>query len=195
MRLPSFPTFATQWYDPLVHPNWPQNAGPLPDAQVPGACGGCHMAGGQGGRFPLLTSTLLRGAPAYCPTVLNKAVNRTMPPANPGSLSGNAAVQAFQALCNRTPRPLARIENTTLNFGEVEIGFTFSKGLVVHNDGDADLTVGVAVQGSPDTTIWTDIGVAANVTIKPGDPPLVLRQEFKPKATGAGLHAVAGHHQ
>ncbi|NGO56120.1 vWA domain-containing protein [Allomesorhizobium camelthorni] len=179
--LPSFPTFSTQWYDPLVHPNWPQNAGPISAAPVPGSCGGCHSAGGPGGRFPLLTSTL---SGAYCATVLNNAVNRTMPPSSPGSLSGNAAVQSFLALCSQAQRPLARIENTTLNFGDVEIGFTFSKGLVVHNDGDANLTVGVAVQGSPDTSIWTDIGVAANVTIKPGDPPLVLRQEFKPKAPG-----------
>ena len=83
------------------------------------------------------------------------------------------------------PQPLARIENTTLDFGDVEIGFTFAKGLVIHNDGDADLTVSVAVQGTPNTSIWTDIGVATNVMVRPGDPPLTLRQEFHPIAVGA----------
>lgn len=43
----------------------------------------------------------------------------------------------------------------------------------------------MAVQGSPNTSIWTDIGVATNFTVRPGDPPLVLRQEFHPIAVGA----------
>jgi hypothetical protein len=177
---PSFPAMPNKWYDPLVHPNWPQNAGPIVQTQVPSACSGCHNAG-NAGRFPLLTNTL---SGAYCVVVLGPAINRTMPPGSPGGLAGNAAVQAFQDLCNRSPQPLARIENTTLDFGDVEIGFTFSKGLVIHNDGDADLTVTVAVQGTPNTAIWTDIGVATNVTIRPGDPPLALRQEFHPIAVG-----------
>jgi hypothetical protein len=77
------------------------------------------------------------------------------------------------------------LKNTTLNFGDVEIGFTFSKGVVIHNDGDADLIVSLAVQGTPTLSIWTDIGVTTNATIRPGDPPLVLRQEFHPMAVGA----------
>jgi von Willebrand factor type A domain len=188
--LPSYPTFATQWYNPLVHPNWPQNAGPIAQSLVPSQCNSCHRSGGSGGAFPLLTRSIQNGQTppnntSYCTTVLANAINRTMPPGSPGSAAGSQAVQDFQALCNRAPQPLARIESTTLDFGEVELGFTFSKGLVIHNDGDADLTVTVAVQGSTNTSIWTDIGVATNFTVRPGDPPLILRQEFHPIAVGA----------
>jgi hypothetical protein len=109
---PSFPTMADNWYDPLVHPNWPQNAGPINQALVPAACSGCHNAG-NAGRFPLLTSRLLG---SYCSVVLGPAINRTMPPGAPGSLSGNSAVQAFLDLCNRSPRPLVRIEKHDSEF-------------------------------------------------------------------------------
>ncbi|HZR02643.1 MAG TPA: choice-of-anchor X domain-containing protein [Burkholderiales bacterium] len=185
--LPTYPTFSNQWYEPLVHANWPQNAGPIATSLVPSQCSGCHVSGGPGGAFPLLTTTIQNTQlpTSYCTTVLANAINRTMPPSSPGSAAGNSAVQAFQALCSRAPQPVARIENTTLVFGDVELGFTFSKGLVVHNDGDADLTVTVAVQGSPNTSIWTDIGVTTNFAVRPGDPPLVLRQEFHPIAVGA----------
>ena len=180
---PTFPSMPDDWYIPLVHPNWPQNAGPINQADVPSSCSGCHSESGGAGRFPLLSSTI-NGPNTYCTLILAAAIGRTMPTTNPGGLAGNTAVQNFLALCNNAPRPVARIENTTLNFGDVELGFTFSKGLVIHNDGDAALTVGVAVQGTPNTAIWTDIGVATNFTINPGDAPLVLRQEFHPIAVG-----------
>lgn len=127
--LPSYPTFSNQWYNPLVHPNWPQNAGPIATSLVPAQCSGCHVSGGPGGAFPLLTTTIQPSPTdsAYCTTVLAKAINRTMPPSSPGSAAGSQAVQNFQALCNRAPQPLARIENTTLAFGDVELGFTSVK--------------------------------------------------------------------
>ena len=41
--------------------------------------------------------------------------------------------------------PLLRVSDTTLDYGEVELGFAFTKAIVINNDGDADLEVSVAV--------------------------------------------------
>ena len=49
--------------------------------------------------------------------------------------------------------PLLRIESAVLNYGEVELGFSFAKALVIHNDGNANLTVSVELTtpaGDPD---------------------------------------------
>ena len=77
--------FGDDWYDPLVHPTWPQNAGPtniLATIPSAGRCDSCHQQGGTGGRFPLISTTI--GLGGYCGAVLNQAIGRTMPPGNPG---------------------------------------------------------------------------------------------------------------
>ena len=77
------------WYEPLVHPSWPQNRGPsnvldnIPPA--PAGCLGCHTQTGSG-RFPKISSQFNNGG-AYCGAVLQPAVadpGGTMPPGNPG---------------------------------------------------------------------------------------------------------------
>jgi hypothetical protein len=182
-------TVPNAWYDPMVHPNWPQNAGPLTIfdgvAPAPGEqqCTSCHVGGaGNAGRFPKI-STLLNGGAAYCGAVLAPALAQTMPPGSPGDPDYANQRDALQALCSAPTSPVLRFEETVLDFKEVELGFSFTKALVIHNDGDAPLTVTVTaptVAADADVPQWTTLETANNQTLDPGDPPLVLRQVYTP---------------
>ena len=191
--LGDFDFFADVWADPLVHPDWPQNAGPsaLVDA-IPGVgqCTSCHQQGGTGGRFPQLSQDIS----GYCGTILPKVVGAvattsqpTMPPGSAGSAATSAHVEAMLDLCDSIAAPLLRIENEVLNYGEVELGFAFAKALVLHNDGNASLTVSVdlATPGDPDLAHWSEITESPSVTLAPGEPPLVLRQTYEPQSLGS----------
>lgn len=83
--------------------------------------------------------------------------------------------------------PVMRLEETVLDYGGVELGFAFTKAIVIHNDGDADLVVSAASAspGSPDLTQWPVSDLAAGATIAAGAAPLVLKQEFLPTSLGA----------
>ena len=76
---PTFPTMPNKWYDPLVHPNWPQNAGPIVQAQVPGGCSGCHNAR-QRGTFSTVDRTMAGPNSYFALCSSKKAIDRTMPP-------------------------------------------------------------------------------------------------------------------
>ncbi len=182
-NLASFPLFANEWYDPLVHPDWPQNAGPL---VTTGACSACHTKDGMGGRFPILSTALAQdgGFQGYCQQVLNNAITQTMPPGNPGDPNYSAHASALQGLCNSSPSPQIRIEEEVINFGDVELGFSFRKALVVHNDGDAALTFSVSSSSPINNTIWPEITMGTNLTVNPGDAPIVLSQIFEPQSLG-----------
>ena len=57
----------------------------------------------------------------------------------------------------------------------------------MHNDGDAGLTVSVELTtpaNDPDLDHWDETEEIADFAIAPGDPPLVLRQVYKPEALG-----------
>lgn len=95
---PLDPAFATiayadlpprQWYEPIVHSDWPQNRGPsnlLDGVASEKKCTQCHAAideGGTAGQFPILSTEL----PQYCETILVQTAGtdlatapRTMPP-------------------------------------------------------------------------------------------------------------------
>lgn len=88
----NLPMFAANRYDPHVAAAWPQNQLSMAQPLVPGACVGCHVQGGSGGRFPHLSTEL----PGYCGTVLAQAITDTMPPFNPGSAAADPAVIDFQ---------------------------------------------------------------------------------------------------
>lgn len=181
-------TMADVWYDPLVHPNWPQNAGPtniLATVASPGNCTSCHVQGAAG-RFPKISSAINTVDGSYCNAVLNNAVTRTMPPGNPGDPAYAAHVTALQNQCGASANPQMRVESV-LNFGEVELGFAFKKALVIHNDGDAALTVSVTrttPNGDPNVTQWSELNEITPIIIQPGDDPLVLPQVYEPQALG-----------
>jgi hypothetical protein len=94
----SLPMFSTSRYDPLVGASWPQNQLSHSPALVPAACKICHVAGGQGGAFPHLSSEL-NGPVGYCKTILTQAIERTMPPSAPGSLKNDQSILDFLAWC------------------------------------------------------------------------------------------------
>ncbi len=177
---------ADNWYDPLVHPDWPQNPGPslaVPAIAGIGECTGCHSQAGGGGRFPQLSSAIT----GYCGTILEQAVEKTMPVGSPGSSDMAAHVDAMRALCSGPAAPLLRIESEVLDYGEVELGFAFAKALVLHNDGNASVTVSVTRQtpaGDPNLGHWDEVNELANFTISSGQAPVVLRQVYEPQAVG-----------
>ncbi|MCZ6859705.1 MAG: VWA domain-containing protein [Alphaproteobacteria bacterium] len=186
---------ADNWYDPLVHPDWPQNAGPsvaVPAIAGIGECTGCHNQTGagpnlRGGRFPQLSNALA----GYCGTILRLAVARTMPVGAPGSSQTSSHVNAMLDLCDSVATPMLRIETALIDYGEVEMGFSFAKALALHNDGNANLTVSVTrttPSGDPNLAHWDEVNELATVTIAPGDPPVVLRQVYEPQAVG--MHTI-----
>ncbi len=109
-----------------------------------------------------------------------------------GSSKGRVVVDDLM-LTNDRPQdapsiPLLRVSDTVLDYGEVELGFAFTKAIVVHNDGNADLVVSVDVTtppGDPDLSQWQPLDTIAGFTISPGDPPLILPQVFEPTALGS----------
>lgn len=173
------------WYEPLVHPSWPQNAGPINILEnLPGAgdCTSCHYQG-YAGRFPRI-SARIRG---YCIDVLDKAVARTMPPGNPGDPAYFPHAAVLQGLCDIEPVPVLRVESI-IDFKDVELGFSFKKALVIHNDGDDALTVSVNLVTDEDDTVmehFPEVSESGSLIIQPGDDPLVLTYVFEPKALGA----------
>src|SRR5205823_11250796 len=94
----NLPTFGPARYDPLVPSAWWQNASSHAAALVPGQCGACHVQGDTG-RFPHLSTD----TGDYCNTILQQAINRTMPPSAPGSLKNDPAIVAFKAWCSSAP--------------------------------------------------------------------------------------------
>jgi hypothetical protein len=86
------PTFGPNRYAPIVAGSWPQNQLSHSQALVPDVCGSCHTLGGEGGRFPHLSKEL----DGYCNTILAQAIDKTMPPFDPGGEAGNPLVTAFK---------------------------------------------------------------------------------------------------
>ncbi|MEO1245630.1 MAG: vWA domain-containing protein [Pseudomonadota bacterium] len=172
--------FGNDWYDPLVHPDWPQNAGPtniLEATPSMGECTSCHFQG-DAGRFPKISSMINQGADSYCDAVLNQAIGRTMP----DDSAYDPHIDALRGMCDDTPTAMLRVESI-LNFGEVELGFAFRKALVIHNDGDAPLTVSVDIAtpaGDPNLDQWSDLNEITPILIQPGEGPVILTQVYEP---------------
>ncbi len=179
-------TMPDNWYDPFVHPNWPQNAGPLKifEGAPPSQCTSCHVQG-QAGRFPKIsTANSIPNSPdSYCDTVLESALSLTMPQGSPGNITGfETQVNQLRALCTGSPTPQLRIEELTLDYGDVELGFSFRKALVIHNDGDATLNVSIAAPTGTDTAQWSETAAATSTTIAAGSPPKVFTYTYSPQA-------------
>lgn len=107
-----------------------------------------------------------------------------------GSSKGRIVVDEAMLTNYRAPAapaiPVLRVSDIVLDYGEVELGFAFTKALVIHNDGNADLDVSVAITtppADPDLLQWSEKNESPTVTIAPGAPPLILPQTYEPDAT------------
>lgn len=82
------------------------------------------------------------------------------------------------------PEPRMLLDSTVLDYHEVELGFAFTKAIIVRNGGDANLNLNVAdiLPLDADAPQWStrEIGAA---TVPPGGE-IVFRQIFEPLATG-----------
>lgn len=90
-------TMPPRWYIPIVDGTWRQNPGPtylLDVVSSPSRCDACHMAGGNGGRFPRVSALDF-----YCTDVLQNAVARTMPPFGADPSRFTAHTQALTQSC------------------------------------------------------------------------------------------------
>lgn len=81
LRGMSVDRFPSVWHDPMVHPAWPENPGPLPGLPAPpmgqDRCDRCHNQNGSGRRFPQPSRRLV----GWCFTVLERSLTAgTMPP-------------------------------------------------------------------------------------------------------------------
>jgi len=99
------PTIIPNWWtDPLVHPSWPQNAGP--NSILPGialaagdrSCLQCH-ARPPGRRFPEVSTAI----PFYCNIVLPNAIGKTMPSAGGNAGPFKKHIDALMAACKKPP--------------------------------------------------------------------------------------------
>jgi hypothetical protein len=93
------------------------------------------------------------------------------------------------------PRPIIRVELTgsgsgnVLNYRDVELGFSYALGIIVHNDGDAPLVFDIteADPADPDRIHWTGgISAPTGVTVAPGASSDQI-QTFTPTAVGVGF--------
>lgn len=80
------------------------------------------------------------------------------------------------------PGPIMRIQSTYLDYGGLELGFAFTKAIVVYNDGNAPLTVTVQNQPTGDEAHWVELNGVTDYVIAPGSNPLVLTQVYQPTA-------------
>lgn len=108
-----------------------------------------------------------------------------------GSGRGRIVIDEVMLTNDRAPDapaiPVLRVSDTVLDYGDVELGFAFTKALVIHNDGNADLAVSAAVTtlaGDPNLDHWSDLNESPAVIIASGAPPVVLLQVYEPQATG-----------
>lgn len=93
---------ADNFYVPLVSSNWPQNSGPsilLDSIASDGQCTDCHIKGGSGGRFPNIS----KSTSGYCMFVLEKAIEKSMPPGSPGDPDYANHTNALLAACKAAP--------------------------------------------------------------------------------------------
>ncbi len=105
---------------------------------------------------------------------------------------------AFAAQAHH-PQPKIRIAETTLNYGDVELGFSFKKAFAIYNDGDADLHLNLVntSSGSADVMQWSSIQTGA-LTVPPGTTPQLYVEVFQPTAlsptgTQYGIYLALNH--
>jgi hypothetical protein len=83
------------------------------------------------------------------------------------------------------PVPRMILENTDVDYHEVELGFSFTKPIIVRNEGDANLVINVNIVDPADIDIpqWSSIEEPNNITIAPG-ANRAFKEIFTPLALG-----------
>lgn len=85
------------------------------------------------------------------------------------------------------PRPIIRVEPVShvLDYHDVEIGFSYSLGIIVHNDGDAPLVFDIteADPANPARSQWSQLSTPTGVSVAPGAASDQI-QTFTPQALG-----------
>lgn len=144
----------------------------------------------------------LIGVPSTAPLGdgASRSVSIQLQPPAEGVYSGHLVIpsndpdepikQCFFQATGHHPVPIMRLEETLLDYHQVELGFSFKKAITVHNDGDAALTLDVTQLtpgGDPNLDHFElEVGPA---TVNPSDPPAVLEQIYHPESLG-GPHTV-----
>ncbi len=130
----------------------------------------------------------------WCKTVLDKAAEKTMPPLppNPGGIPNvpdPTQQQLFQShkdflrnMCNQPRSPQIRIEETQLDFGDVQLGYSYAKALVIHNEGDAFLKFSISVVNP--NNAWSEVPSVTDVIITPGQEAKAYTFVFTPAEVG-----------
>ena len=90
----------------------------------------------------------------------------------------------FQARSHH-PVPKMVVEENDLDYHDVELGFSYTKAIVVRNDGDADLviTISKVTPATPAIAQWSTVDLANNVSILPGANQ-VFKETFSPNILG-----------
>lgn len=108
----------------------------------------------------------------------------------PNNSPGETAKECFFTAKAHHPEPAMVVSavpdgGATINYRDVELGFTFTKAIKVRNDGDAPLNLILAPVNplAPDLPQWSETQSANNVIIPEGTERLFL-QRFTPQAAG-----------
>jgi len=83
------------------------------------------------------------------------------------------------------PVPKMVVEENDLNYHDVELGFSFTKAIIVRNDGDANLVIDMVKvdPADPDLPQWSSTALATHVTIVPLTNQ-AFQEVFTPTALG-----------
>lgn len=90
------------------------------------------------------------------------------------------------------PAPRMRLGAATLDYHDVELGFSFTKAITVFNDGDANLNVTVAqTSGNAafDLGQWSSLDLGS-ATVAPGTAPHLFLQVYHPTAVSPPAHII-----
>ena len=137
----------------------------------------------------------VNGVPSLAPLAAgnNRSVNMNFAPAAETNYSGHLVInsndpdepvkQCFFNATGHQPVPIMRLESTLLDYHQVELGFEFTKAIIVHNDGDATLNLNVAdvVPLSADAPQWSTRETGSS-NLAAGDE-VIFRQIYAPQST------------
>ncbi len=96
----------------------------------------------------------------------------------------------FTALAHH-PVPRMRVASTVLDYRDVELGFAFTKAILIYNDGDAPLDVSVTDISTgnptfaPNLAHWSSLDVGGPRTVTPLGPPAEFKEVYEPQALGS----------